>query len=257
MAAIETRYEEDLLVLTLNRPPVNALDPDVLDEISDTLDEAGDAPAAVIVTGTGSVFSAGADLPKVLEGTPEQIDAGIDALSRCFSTMFLYPRPLIAAINGHALAGGAVIACAADRRVMADSGGRIGAVELKAGVPLPAWALEVVRHAVNNSHAEEVIYLGHSYRAKDALRVGLVNEVVPDGALMDRARELARELATVPRETFRLTKESLRRWTAEAARKGMAATDDEVKAAWKSPEVHDAIRALLASLGGSKGSPEK
>jgi enoyl-CoA hydratase len=237
-----------LLVLTMNRPPVNALDPEVLDELADKLDEAGDGPDGVLLTGAGNAFSAGADLPKVLEGTPEQIDAGIDSLSRCFSTLFLYPRPLIAAINGHALAGGAVIACAADRRIMADAGGLIGAVELKAGVPFPAWALEIVRHAVNNSHVEEVIYLGHSYSARDALRIGLVDEVVDEASLMNRATEVARELAAVPRETFRVTKHSLRRWTEEAARKGSAQTDDQVKAAWRSPEVHDAIRALLTTL---------
>jgi enoyl-CoA hydratase len=250
MTAIKSREEDGLLVLTLDRPPVNALDPETLDEISDALDAAGSDPEAVIITEAGGSFSAGADVPKVLEGTPEQISAGIDSLARCFETLFVYPRPVIAAINGHALAGGAVIACTADWRVMADGDGLIGAVELKAGVPFPAWALEVVRHAVNNSHVEEVIYFGHSYSATDGLRVGLVDELVPPSELMSRATAVARELAAVPRETFRLTKHSLRRWTTEAARRGMAATDDEVKAAWSSPEVHDAIRSLLAALRG-------
>jgi enoyl-CoA hydratase len=250
MAAIERRDENGILVLTLKRPPVNALDPEVLDELSDALDEAGSDPDAVIITGSGPCFSAGADLPKVLEGTPEQIDAGIDSLSRCFETLFVYPRPLIAAINGHALAGGAVIACTADRRIMADAGGLIGAVELKAGVPFPAWALEVVRHAVHNSNFEEVVMFGRSYSAQDALRIGLVNELVPADELMPKATAVARELAAVPRETFRLTKDSSRRWTADSAREGMARTDAEVKAAWKSPEVHAAIRSLLDSLRG-------
>lgn len=248
MTSVERKEDGGLLVLTLNRPPVNALDIETLDEISDALDEAGSEPDAVIITGAGKTFSAGADLPRVLEGTPEQIDAGIEALARCFETLFLYPRPLVAAINGHALAGGAVIACAADRRIMANDGGLIGAVELKAGVPFPAWAIEVVRHAVNHQHVEEIVYFGRGYSPEDGLRVGLVNELVPASDLMPRAMEVARELAAVPRETFRLTKDSLRRWTAEAARKGTAESDDQVKEAWKSPAVHEAIRALLASI---------
>jgi len=248
MPSLKRREEGQLLVLTLDRPPVNALDVETLDEISHALDDAGSAPDAVIITGTGKVFSAGADLPLVLEGTPDQIDAGITALARCFETLFLYPRPLVAAINGHALAGGAVIACAADRRIMGDSHGLIGAVELKAGVPFPAWALEIVRHAVNNHHVEEIIYFGRSYSPEEGLRVGLVDELVSAPDVMPRAMEVARELAAIPRDTFRLTKESLRRWTAEAANRGMAQSDEQVKEAWRSPAVHDAIRSLLATI---------
>lgn len=249
MGAIETRDDGGILVLEINRPPVNALDPEVLDELSDTLEGAEEADA-VILTGAGSAFSAGADLPKVLGASAAEIDAGIDALSRCFEALFLFPRPLVAAVNGFALGGGAIFTCTADHRIMAEDAGLIGAVELKAGVPFPAWAIEIVRHAVNNSHVEEVVYFGRDYSPEDALRIGLVDEVVPAAELMSRATEAARELAAVPRETFRLTKHSLRRWTAEAARKGMAANDDAVKAAWLLPEVHDAIRRLMASIGG-------
>ncbi|MEA2453188.1 MAG: enoyl-CoA hydratase [Actinomycetota bacterium] len=249
MSGIETRDDEGILVIELHRPPVNALDIETLDALADVLEDAGEEPDAVILTGRGSAFSAGADLRKVLEADPVYIDAGIVALARCFEALFVFPRPLIAAVNGYALAGGAVITCTADRRIMSEDAGLIGAVELKAGVPFPAWALEIVRHAVNNSHVEEVIYFGRSYSPTDALRIGLVDEVVPAAQLMSRATEVARELAEVPRETFGLTKNSLRRWTVETARRGMALTDEEVKAAWKLPEVHDAIRRLMASIG--------
>ena len=252
MSAIESRDEGGILVIELDRPPVNALDVETLDALSDALEGAEEADA-IILTGAGSAFSAGADLRKVLEANAAEVDAGIVALQRCFETLFVYPRPLIAAVNGYALAGGAVITCTADRRIASEDAGLIGAVELKAGVPFPAWALEIVRHAVNNSHVEEVIYFGRSYSPADALRKGLVDEVVPAADLMAKATKRARELANVPRETFRLTKHSLRRWTTEAARRGMAETDEQVKATWSLPEVHDAIRRLLSSLGDSPG----
>jgi enoyl-CoA hydratase len=249
MDAIRSRSEGNVLVLQLDRPPVNAVDVDTLNELSDVLDKArADDPDALVLTGTGAMFSAGADLKAVLEADDEQVDAGIEALSRCFETLFLFPRPVVAAVNGYALAGGVIITCAADRRVMAAGSGQIGAVELKAGVPFPAWALEIVRHAVNNQFVEEIVYFGHGYDPERALAMGLIDEVVPSEELMPRCLEIARELAEVPRQTFALTKGSLRRWTAEAARRGRELSDEQVKAAWRSPEVKAAIERLLASI---------
>jgi enoyl-CoA hydratase len=248
MAAIESELDGTTLVLRLNRPPVNALDVDTLEELSDQLDatESSDA-TAVVLTGAGTVFSAGADLYRVLEAGPDYIDAGIAALTRAFETLFVFPRPVVAAVNGHALAGGCILTCACDYRIMSESAGTIGAVELKAGVPFPAWALEVLRHAVNNHHVQEIVYTGRSYPPDVALDKGLVDEVVPSDALMARALEMADELAAVPPTTFALMKRALRKPAVEAARAG-ALGDDEIKAAWRSQEVHDAIRALLASL---------
>ena len=89
---------------------MNALDVDTLNELSDSFDEAAeDDTRAVILTGTGKTLSAGADLVRVLAGDDEYIDAGIDALTRNFRTLFEFPKPVVAAVNGHALAGGAVL----------------------------------------------------------------------------------------------------------------------------------------------------
>jgi len=248
MGAIESEPNGTTLILRLNRPPVNALDVDTLEELSDRLDEARSSDArAVVLTGAGSLFSAGADLYRVLEGGPGYIDAGIAALTRAFETLFVFPRPVVAAVNGHALAGGCILTCACDYRIMSASAGTIGAVELKAGVPFPAWALEILRYAVNNHHVQEVVYTGRSYAPDVARDMGLVDEVVAAGDLMERALEMAAELAAVPSTTFALMKQALRKPAVEAARAG-ALDDDEIKAAWRSEEVHDAIRALLASL---------
>ena len=249
MGAIQSELRGSTLILRIDRPPVNALDVETLDELSDRLDAAASSDVeAVILTGAGTIFSAGADLYRVLEAGPDYVNAGIGALSRCFETLFVFPRPVIAAVNGHALAGGCILTCCCDYRIMSESAGAIGAVELKAGVPFPAWALEVLRYAVNNNHVQEIVYTARSYPPDRALAMGLVDEVVPAGELMPRALAMAGELAAVPPATFALMKRALRKEAVEAAHRGAATTDEEINEAWRSEEVHAAIRALLASL---------
>jgi enoyl-CoA hydratase len=234
-------------ILRIDRPPVNALDVETLDEISEALDDLLSKDVdGVVLTGAGSIFSAGADLRKVLEADSDAIAAGIEGLTRCFRTLFVFDRPVVAAVNGHALAGGAVLTCACDYRVMG-SEGLIGAIELKAGVPFPAWALEVVRYGAHNEHVAEIVNFGRMYPPQKALDVGLIDEVT-EGDVLERALEVVKELALVPRRTFAITKRSLREKTVREADSLAAVIDDDVKQAWSSPEVLAAIKRQLDSL---------
>lgn len=245
---IVTEDRDRIRILRIDRPPVNALDVDTLNELSDAFDTAAaDQTRAVILTGTDSTMSAGADLMKVLEGDDSYIDAGIDALSRNFRTLFEFPKPVVAMVNGHALAGGAVLTCGCDYRLMGKWAGSIGTIELAAGVPFPAWALELVRYAVPNEYFSEVVYFARSYVPEEALKKGLIDEVVADTLLMPRAIEVAFELSQVPPRTFAITKRSMRAATIAAAEE-LTKFDDDVKAAWKSPEVQDAVRRQMDAL---------
>ena len=251
MSSIEVIRAGDHVVVRLHRPPVNALDIETLDELSDTFDAlTNEDPDAVVLTGTDLMFSAGADLRRVLKATDDEIDQGIVALARAFRTLFCFPRPLVAAVNGHALAGGAIIASTADYKVMVDSDATIGAVELAAGVPFPAWALEPLRFATNNHHFQEIAITGRAYNPQRALEVGLVDEIVPAARLEDRAAEVAEELARVPRRTFSLTKSMVRAPSVERADRTGELTDKEVKEAWRSAEVREAVRRTLEALRG-------
>jgi enoyl-CoA hydratase len=96
---------DGIALLSLDRPPVNALDGEFLDEIAAAVEEIKDSPArALVVTGKGTTFSAGADLPKVLEGGREYIEGSVRSLSNCFGGLFEFPKPAVAAVNGHAIA---------------------------------------------------------------------------------------------------------------------------------------------------------
>ena len=102
---------------------------------------------AVVLTGTGHIFSAGVDLLRLSEGGAPYVHKFLPALRAMFAAVFSHAAPVVAAINGHAIAGGCVLACAADRRLMAREGGRIGVTELLVGVPFPPVAMEIMRDA--------------------------------------------------------------------------------------------------------------
>lgn len=248
---IETTFEDGIALLTIDHGPVNALDIELLTAIPDALDAAEEASAkAIVITGMGSTFSAGADLLRLLEEGGSYVEAARPHASRTFERMFTCETPTIAAINGHAIAGGCVVALACDHRITIEGDHRIGLPELRVGVPFPIWALETVRYAVAQPHLQRLMYSGRLAVPEEAHALGLVDEIVAPDRLLPRAMEMASRLASIPRPTFALTKRTLRRPFADRAR-ASEAVDDEGTAIWTSPEARASVRRFLdRTLGG-------
>ncbi|MDX1515040.1 MAG: enoyl-CoA hydratase/isomerase family protein, partial [Gammaproteobacteria bacterium] len=139
------------VVLRLAHGKANALDYELSRAIIECLDETetGDAEA-VVLTGSGKIFSAGVDLFRVLNEDDQYLDAFYPMLVNMFARVFAFRKPLVAAVNGHAVAGGCVLACACDFRVMGKGGGTMGVPELRVGVPFPTVAMEILRSAIDN-----------------------------------------------------------------------------------------------------------
>src|SRR5437870_2865283 len=140
---------------------------------------------AVVLTGTGAIFSAGVDLVRLLEGGAPYIRKFLPALSTMLATVFSHPAPVVAAINGHAIAGGCVLACGADRRLMVRDGGRIGVTELLVGVPFPPAAMEIMRYAITPQFFADAIYSGATYTPLEAVARGFIHEVIEPQALLE------------------------------------------------------------------------
>ena len=246
---MEWSTTEGIATLVLDHGPVNALDGDFLRAITAALREIEAADVdALIMTGKDGVFSAGADLMRVLEGGRDYVDASVGALSDAFEAAFTFKRPLIAAVNGHSIAGGAVFTCAADYRVMARDSGVIGLAELRVGVPFPVWAHEIVRHAVAPQHLQEIILLAKNYGTDDALRLGLIDEVVEADALLERCTAIAGRLAKVPRPTFEHMKRLIRRPAVDRVKAYSPDHDPAVQELWSSDVVHASIKSFLEDL---------
>ena len=210
---IEREDDGEVAVLRLAHGPVNAMDLQLCRAVAEHFRAlVTDAAQAVVLTGSGRCFSAGVDLHRYLDGGAAYVERFLPALSDAFRSVFELTKPVVSAVNGHAIAGGCVLAAAADRTLMSDGGGRIGVPELVVGVPFPRTATEVLRHAVGDVATRRLVMGARTHTAADAVGFGLVDEVVPAGELHGRAVAAARALATdIPPDTFAATKTQLRR----------------------------------------------
>jgi len=208
---IDVRNEGAVAVLTMTHGKANALDVEFCTALADRFDALrGEAAKAVILTAEGKIFSAGVDLKRLSDEGPVYVRRFLPALHRLYEAVFFHPKPVVAALNGHAIAGGCVLAACADRRVMAQGTARVGTTELLVGVPLPALAFEVVRSVVPERFLPEVIYSGATYDTDMALERGWIDEVVEAEDLMEDALAVAEELAELSPAAFALTKQQLR-----------------------------------------------
>jgi enoyl-CoA hydratase len=238
------RVDRDrIATLTLDRPPANALTREFFVELVDALATL-ERPSvgAVIVTGAGRFFSAGLDLFDVFTDDDAAFADFTAAFDAGFTALFDFPKPVVAAVNGHAVAGGAVLAAACDVRVMADGEGRVGLTEILLGVPFPASVLELVRLACDGPHLAELLYHGRTYLPAAAQARRLVDEVVPAPALAARARALAEELAARPPTAFAATKRALRAPTRARLAAHLPGADP-VWRLWRAPEARTAVAA--------------
>jgi enoyl-CoA hydratase len=250
---IERADVDGVAVVQLSHGKVNALDIELLDAITETFGELARSDIrAAVLTGSGPAFSAGVDLRRLTSGGAGYLTRFLGGLADAFEAVFRMPQPAVAAVNGHAIAGGCVFACACDRRVMADGNGRVGVPELAVGVPFPTVPLEIMRFAVGSAALPDLVYGADTYLPAEARTRRLIDEVVPADTLMDRAIALAKELSgdRIPAATFRLTKEQLRRDTLAAIERNRPLDDADVLAAWTDPATLAWIDAYMARVTG-------
>jgi enoyl-CoA hydratase len=241
---------DGILTLRLAHGKASALDAELLDALLRELDRVEENTRALILTGTGSIFSAGVDLFRLTREGADYVRHFLPLLSRFVRTLFTFPKPVVAAANGHVIAGGCVILLACDVRLMAEGDGTIGLPELLVGVPFPAAGIEVVRFAVARDKLQSLLYMGRTLPPRDALSVGFVDEVVAPDVLMARAEEVARQLARIPPPVFRLTKESLRAEALERIERVSETLDQRALELWTAPETHARIREYLRQTLG-------
>jgi enoyl-CoA hydratase len=242
---IERKDHDGIRTLKLAHGKVSAMDIELGEAVTAELRAAMDpAVKAVIITGTGSSFSAGVDLFRLIKEGADYAKRFIPVLDRFLHATLTFPKPVIAAINGHAIAGGCILAAACDRRIMTEGGGRIGIPELAVGVPFPVLPMQIIAARLADGPLRDLVYSGRTVQIDEALALGLIDEKCPSGMLIDRATDAAQRLASIPPVAFALTKETFYTPILERTRQ-MADLNARVVDAWMQPSTYETIRAYL------------
>ena len=228
--------------LTLDAPGKNALSTALMRHIVDEVRSAAGRP--ILITGAGDTFSAGLNLKEVAGLDCPGMEDFLGLLDDVIDALYGHDAPTVACVNGHAIAGGCVLAAACDVRLM--SRGTIGLAELSVGVPFPPVALEIMRHAAGPA-VSRLVLTAELLDPARAQSIGLVQHVCEADVLLDSAVGQARQLARIPADVFSFSKRQLQ----QPARDRIAAPggdEEAVTAMWSADRTRDAIARYLAAL---------
>lgn len=237
--------------LRLARAPVNALDPELCRALADALASAvADGAQALVLSGGPKVFSAGLDVPFLLSLGEERhaLAAAWEGFFVAARALAQSPVPVVAAIAGHAPAGGCVLALCCDYRVMASGPYRIGLNETQVGLVAPEGIQHLMRRVVGPYRAERLLVAGELVDAQTALAIGLVDELTDIDHVAQRARAWLEPLLQLPRAPMLQTRAIARADLIDALRPERIRLETFLDA-WSAPDTQAGLRALVAKLG--------
>ena len=250
MIEIENRGE--VCLLRMQHGKVNSMDLEFCQGLTSAFkDIAANKSRAVVLTGQGSAFSAGVDLLRLLKEDIDYTRQFLQALSDLFETVFSIAKPVVAAINGHAIAGGCILACTADYRILAKGSARMGVPELRVGVPFPPMALEIMRFAVADRHFQSLTLGGETCSVDRALETGLVDLLEEPDSLLDKAMAFAADYASLNSSAFGLSKQLIRDPVLQRVARMNKEFESEIDEIWCSQQTRTYIRNFVEKTFGS------
>lgn len=222
---IQLTIDNAIAHLSFDDGKANVLNSSSLSALENALAEA-QAAKAVVLSGRAGMFSGGLDLKTLPALPPEEFKSTLDQFAKLCQTLLTYPRPVVAAVTGHAIAGGTVILLCCDHRIGEAGDFKIGLSEVPIGMPLPTFVYRLAEHSVSKRHIIEATLHGRLYPPHDAERIGYLQSVEEPGESVHRAHQVAANLASLPNPAYTVTK---KRITAEILA-GMEVFDQEVEA---------------------------
>ena len=235
-----------IATIALSRGKVNAINQTVVDEMRQCLETlAVDRDLkAVVLTGRGKFFSFGFDVTEFLSYTKAEFTSYLNTFTDLYTYLFTYPKPVVAALNGHTIAGGCMLALACDYRLMAAGKAKMSLNEITFGASVFAGSTEMLRFLIGNAKATDVLYSGAMYSAEEALDLGLVQAVSSGDQLIDRARRIAADLAAKPAPAFTSIKSLLRKPVADEMMRREGASIGEFVEIWYTSETWAKIQKI-------------
>jgi len=237
---------DGITVVRMQRAPANAINLEFAQTIEAAYDEAiASDPAALVLTGTGTVFSAGLDLKAVPLYSPEQQRDLLRALNRMLAKLYACPIPVIGAINGHAIAGGFILVLTTDYRVGPATGALFGLTEARVGIPFPAGPMIVLQAELPPQHVRYTTLYPTNYGPDEAKARGILDELQPAERVLERALEVARDMSTIPADAYRRIKQQFRANAIAQLEKINAEDSDPMLRDWVRGDAAAASAAVL------------
>ena len=241
--------------LRLNRPPVNALSPELIASLLEAIRTAPhEGKRALLLSGLPGMFSAGLDVPLLLKLDRPAMDALWREFYALFGALACSPIPIAAAITGHAPAGGTVLALFCDHRIAAEGDWRMGLSEVQVGLPLPPLILAALRRLVGPRHTERLAVCGLLISPAEAAACGLVDELAPADQVVDRALKWCESLLALPRTAMEITRGQVRADLVAEFARGTAEELAEMTSWWWSEETQKTLRRMVEQLAMKKRS---
>ena len=249
---VSLRVADSVIEITLNRPPANALGLPIIDGLNVGLDAADALPAKVIVVSSAlpGFFAAGADIKHMSSVDAASFGAYGDALRAAVERLAAHPAVSVAAVDGLALGGGLELALACSLRV-AGSSARLGLPEVKLGLIPGAGGTQRLPHLVGRGRALDILLTGRQVDAEEALRIGLVDRLVPAGTASAAAWELAHELCAASSPAQRALVRTVDAAYERPLAEGLRYEADQVQEMFERGEAMEGLRAFI-----DKRSPE-
>jgi len=243
---VNVEVRDGLAEVRLERGKVNALNEAVVDELARRFGEmaADSSVRGSILTGTGKFFSFGFDIPEFMNATKAEFTSYLGRFAALYRDLFMHPKPIVAALNGHTVAGGCMLATACDARIMVSENAKIGLNEIGFGSSLFAGSLAILKFWVGERRAQDIAYGGALHAPGEALALGLVDATVAPDELAGAARSRLAELAAKPPAAFASIKRLLRRPVLDEIERTEADSIREFVDIWYSPEMRLALEKI-------------
>ena len=252
---ILTENHGPILELRLNRPPVNALTSELLQQLRDAVEDApNDGVRALVLSGAPGIFSAGLDLRMLVTLDRPGINALWKDLYDTLRALACSTIPVAAAVTGHAPAGGTVLALFCDWRVVAQGDWKLGVNEVQVGLALPPVILRALQRLIGAHQAERLATRGPLISPEEALRIGLVDEVVPPEQVIPRAIAWCQEMLTLPPQAVTYTRTQARAGLTELFKQDLGSELEDMQTAWWTDETQAMLRGVVERLTAKKSA---
>lgn len=244
MDLVIIKHQDNVAIMNLNRGVTNPINLDLVKAISENIQNLKDdnsTKSLILTSNNNKFFSIGFDLPELYELSIEEVKTFYSAFNRLCLDLYSFPKPTLAALTGHAIAGGCILTLCCDYRHISEGRKLMGLNEIKLGLPVPYPADCILRQLIGPRFAQELMELGEFYQPEESLSMGLVNKVLPPEQILTESIESAKTLGNMPQKAFTRIKQN----RTEDVKEQILSRLDEKKGFFLSCWQDDEVRELL------------